>query len=250
MTRSGGRPTALLLTGVGRYADPWHPFPETTAALAGLLTDAGIAVEVANDVDAALARLDPADLWPDLLAVNVGLPRDGRPSPGTVEAMRGLERWVEAGRPLLACHVSSTSFVDSQAWEEALGGRWVRGTSMHPEYGPAKILVQGCSGPLAGGIPDFEVQDERYSWLRTSPDIKVHAMHRHEGTLHPLLWSRTRGGARSFYDALGHDAASFESPEHLEMLRRAIAWLVPDAGMQVPEYRNTAARPTQTHPTR
>jgi hypothetical protein len=28
---------ALLLSGVGRYADPWHPFAETSAALAGLL---------------------------------------------------------------------------------------------------------------------------------------------------------------------------------------------------------------------
>ncbi|MFE4835414.1 ThuA domain-containing protein [Arthrobacter sp. NPDC056691] len=230
----GNRPAALLLTGTGRYADPWHPFPETTAALARLLTEAGIEVRVAGDVDDALARLDPADLWPDLLAVNVGLPRDGRASPGTAAAMRGLERWAAAGRALLACHVSATSFVDCPAWEDALGGRWVRGVSMHPEYGAAKILVQRDSGPLAEGIPDFELDDERYSWLRTGADINVHAVHLHDGTSHPLLWSRAAGSSRTFYDALGHDAASFNSPEHLEILRRAIAWLVPDAGTLQP----------------
>jgi hypothetical protein len=226
----GGRTAALLLSGTGRYADPWHPFAETSTALAQLLTGAGLVVEEAADVDAALERLSPEGLWPDLLVVNVGLPRDGGPSPGTVEAMRGLERWAASGRPILACHVSATSFVDCPAWEEALGGRWVRGTSMHPDYGPAEILVRRDSGPLACGIPDFEVMDERYSWLRTSPDITIHAAHCYDGVEHPLAWSRAKGGARTFYDALGHDAASFESAEHAEMLRRAIAWLVPAVG--------------------
>ena len=216
---------ALLLSGTGRYADPWHPFAETSAALAALLQEGGFEVETADDVDAALAGLGTHAAWPDLLAVNVGLPRDGGTSPGTAAAARGLEAWVAGGRPILASHVSSTSFVDSPAWEDALGGRWVRGTSMHPEYGTAHILVDPGSGAVAAGIPDFELSDERYSWLRVNPSVSVHARHPHDGALHPVAWSHVRGGARTFYDALGHDAASFESPEHRELLRRGIAWL-------------------------
>jgi type 1 glutamine amidotransferase len=238
-------PTALLLSGTGRYADPWHPFAETSAALASLLREAGVQVEVADDVDAALEGLHTSQRGPDLLVVNVGLPRDGGSSPGTAAATRGLESWLAAGGPLLACHVSSTSFVDTPLWEEALGGSWVRGTTMHPDYGPANILMDPQSGPLAAGIPDFEVPDERYSWLRTLPGITVHARHQHEGILHPLMWSYTRDGlgqagerqdaserkeARTFYDALGHDAASFDSPEHRELLRRAISWLLEGIG--------------------
>ena len=218
-------PSALFLSGTGRYADPWHPFAETTAALQSLLREAGFEVQTADDVDSALAGLETEAAWPDLLAVNVGLPRDGGASPGTAAAARGLEAWVAGGRPLLASHVSSTSFVDSPAWEEALGGRWVRGTSMHPDYGSARILVDRASGPVAVGIADFDLPDERYSWLRVNPSVTVHARHWHDGTLHPVAWSWLRGRSRTFYDALGHDAASFESPEHRELLRRGIAWL-------------------------
>jgi type 1 glutamine amidotransferase len=39
------------------------------------------------------------------------------------------------------------------------------------------------------------------------------------------MWSLDRRPGRTFYDALGHDAASYQSPEHREILRRAIAWL-------------------------
>ena len=227
------RPKALLLSGVGRYADPWHPFAETSTALAGLLRETGYDVDLPTDVDAALAglaRADEADL-PDLLVVNAGLPRDGRPSPETPEAAAGLTRWLNSARPLLASHVSATSFVDLPEWEAGLGGCWVRGQSMHPEYGPAAIHTLPDSGPLVVGIPDFKLLDERYSWLRTAPGITVHATHTHEDAEHPVVWSferpvpGTEPLGRTFYDALGHDAASYECAEHRELLRRAISWL-------------------------
>lgn len=219
--------TALILSGTGRYADPWHPFAETSAAIADLLRDHGLTVETAADVDTTLEGFQDPAAWPDLLVVNVGLPRDGGASPGTDAAREGLDAWEAGGRPLLALHSSATSFVDSESWEAALGGRWVRDVSMHPEYGAANILLEG-SFPV--GIPDFTLDDERYSWLRTSPDAVVHARHEHEGHLHPLMWSLERpvgtGSARSFYDALGHDAASYSSPEHRELLKRAVDWLL------------------------
>lgn len=236
---------ALLLSGVGRYADPWHPFAGTSAALAGILQEAGCGVETAHDVDDALARLvppagpvvhgpdtqaaeaarDEGGGLPHLLVVNVGLPRDGGPVPGTPEASIGLRHWIEAGRPMLVCHASSTSFIDSPEWEAGLGGRWVRGTSMHPEYGPAEIHVHPDSGRVVEGIADFELLDERYSYLQTSPGITVHATHIHEGREHPVIWSLDRGRGRTFYDALGHDATSYQSPMHRKILLQAIAWL-------------------------
>jgi type 1 glutamine amidotransferase len=223
-------PKALLLTGAGRYSDPWHPFAETSQALAELLREAGFDVEIPADVDSALEGLTALDL-PVLLAVNVGLPRDDRPSPGTPEAAAGLRRWLESGGPMLVSHASSTSFLDLPEWEEGLGGCWIRGTSMHPEYGTARIHLQGGSDPVVANIPDFDLMDERYSYLRTAPGITVHASHSYEGREHPVMWSLHRGASprgstgRTFYDALGHDAASYESPEHRELLLRAISWL-------------------------
>lgn len=223
---------ALLLSGTGRYADPWHPFAETSGALADLLAARGVRVGAADDVDAALARLavsgGPAGSLaadaPDLLVVNVGLPRDGGASPGTPDAAAGLRAWAAAGRPTLAVHSSSTSFADAECWEELLGGRWVRGTTMHPEYGPARIRIEPST--LTAGLSDFTLEDERYTWLRTAEGIEVHATHEHAGAHHPIVWSQVRGGARTFYDALGHDAASYTSPQRRELLHRGLDWLL------------------------
>jgi len=225
---------ALLLSGTGRYADPWHPFAETSAALADLLADRGVRVRTADDVDAALAHLVApgagamsaalaADA-PDLLVVNVGLPRDGRASPGTPDAGAGLHAWADSGRPTLAVHSSSTSFTDAACWEQLLGGRWVRGTTMHPEYGRARIRIEPTA--LTAGLEDFTLDDERYTWLRTADGIDVHATHEHEGTRHPVIWSHVRAGARTYYDALGHDAVSYASPERCALLRRGVDWLL------------------------
>jgi hypothetical protein len=126
---------------------------------------------------------------------------------------------------MLVSHASSTSFLDSPEWEAALGGRWIRGTSMHPEYGPAEIHVHPDSGRVVDGIGDFGLQDERYSYLQTAPGITIHATHIHEGLEHPVMWSLDRQPGRTFYDALGHDAASYHSPEHRQLLLRAITWL-------------------------
>ena len=80
--------------------------------------------------------------------------------------------------------------------------------------------------PITAGIRDFELNDERYSKLRVSPDSEQLAWHEFEGDRHPVLWAHRHGDARIVYDALGHDAASYDSPEHRAILRNAVAWLL------------------------
>src|SRR6478752_1946662 len=75
---------ALLISGAGRYADPWHPFARTSAAVAEIVTEAGLAVEIAEGVDDALAGL--TDSAPDLLELNLGDPRGPRPENAVAEA--------------------------------------------------------------------------------------------------------------------------------------------------------------------
>lgn len=200
-------PTALLLSGTGRYADQGHPFAATSEALAALLGEAGFDVVAAADVDAALEWLTSPWNWPDLLAVNIGNPSDPAPSPGPAAAA-GLRAWLAGDRPLLGLHSSSTAFPDLPEWKPALGGHLVPETSMHPEHGSAKVLVTDGFGPLGADLSD-------------PADLSGG-----DAVLHPLVWSHQRaGGGRSFYDALGHDAASFDSPGHRQLLRRGIDWL-------------------------
>ena len=223
----------LLLSGAGRYSDPWHPFPETSARVADALRDAGLDVSVSDDVDGVLARLSSEA--PDLLVLNIGA-ADGPLGPGIEEpepdsardaaSRDGLLAHLGAGRPLLALHVSATSLGFVPEWESILGGIWVRGTTMHPDYDRAHIHVETDSHPIVAGIGDFDTDDERYSWMRVDPAVRGLAWQEHDGVRHPLLWTHAYGGARVVYDALGHDAASYDSPEPRALVARSARWLL------------------------
>lgn len=216
---------ALILSGSGRYADPWHPFADTSERLAGLLRETGLEVEVSEEVDARMAGLTTEN--PDLLVLNLGDPAlTGTPdAPAERRGRDGLLAYLARGRPLLVSHVTSTSLRGVPEWEGILGAVWVRGTSFHPDYGRARIRVH-TGHEITAGLDDFDVEDERYTDLRVQPDVVALASHEHEGREHPLLWARTYGGARIVYDALGHDTASYEAETHRELLRRAVRWLL------------------------
>ncbi|KJL26082.1 Trehalose utilization [Microbacterium oxydans] len=228
---------ALILTGTGRYADPWHPYAETSPLLAELVRTAGFSPRIETDVDAALRGLDPGVR---LLVVNAGDPEgpDAGDAPDaqapTVPREHRFEHAVagdlalgaalDRGIGLLAVHSAAASLRDYPSYERALGGRWVRGTSWHPHFDEAQVRLDPRH-PLATGMPDFTVDDERYTDLRVHGDIDRLAFHEHDGVQHPLVWTREVGPSRVVYDALGHDSRSYASTGHRELLGRTLQWL-------------------------
>lgn len=216
--------SALLLGGTGRWTDPWHPFADTNRALVDTAADAGVPLTPVHDVDQALERFASGPL-PDLVVWNLGLPRDDQPVP-LPGADAGFRRLLHSTVPMLALHVSSTSFAGDPDWERALGGVWVRGVTMHPPSGPCTVRVVDAGHPVTAGLEDFALDDERYSYQRVSPDVRVLVDHAHEGRTHPLVWVHERaGGGRTVYSGLGHAAASFESASHRRLLRQALHFL-------------------------
>jgi type 1 glutamine amidotransferase len=113
-------------------------------------------------------------------------------------------------------------------WEEITGGYWERGVTMHPPLGKTRVRVAPDRHPIVAGLTDFTLEDERYTFLRVAPDVEPLAWHEHEGAEHPLLWARTVRDARVVYDALGHDARSYDSAARRELLARSAAWLLDD----------------------
>jgi type 1 glutamine amidotransferase len=222
-----------VLSGAGRFADPWHPFQETSSRLGDILRVEGFDVEIAG-ADDRMADLADAQL----VVVNIGAP--SIPDPARDAAIRrGLLRYLAAGGPLLAMHVSATSLPALPEWEQIIGGIWVRGTTMHPEYGLSRIHVYPDRHPIVATAENFELHDERYSYLRVATDVVPLATHAHDGIEHALLWARTYRareaqppGSRVVYDALGHDGRSFDSPEHCEIIARAVRWLAGELGQQ------------------
>ncbi|QNE35431.1 ThuA domain-containing protein [Leifsonia shinshuensis] len=221
--------TALILSGSGRYADPWHPFAATTERLAGILAEEGFIVNVDGNVDERLAHLPENP--PDLLVVNIGdpalnYPDDPQPA-AEARARAGLLWYVREGLPILAMHTSVTSLRGIPDWPRIIGGIWRRGTSYHPDYGTAAIRIGPAHTEVNDKIQDFSVDDERYTDLDVEPDNTILATHEEGGRDHPIIWQRTYGpkGARVVLDALGHDTASYDSTEHVALLSHAVRWL-------------------------
>lgn len=223
-------PTALLLSGSGRYADPWHPFARTSDALADIARQRGMSVTRADDVDDALAALAVGPL-PDLVIADLGRPRDGAASPATGAATAGLTRLLQS-RPLFAAHAAASSFPDSSAWAAAVGARWVPGTSWHPDYGTFQAVPLPAYEPSSpiGALVPFELEDERYLDLRQDAPART-ILYGHHGDdapqnpRHPSIWLQDRGGVRSAYDAYGHDTASYDVDEHRDVIGRILTWL-------------------------
>ena len=219
-------PRAVLASGSGRYADPWHPFAETTAALADVLGSAGFRVERYDDVDLALTRLDGAAL----LAVNAGDPWRGEGSEERVPAAsrQGLEAALARGVGVLAMHTSVSSLRDYPAWAPAVGAVWLPGLSFHPPRGETRVT----GGPAQlGAVPvpheGFALHDERYTRLQLLGERTVLATHAPEGDAaddDAAVWVREHGDSRVAVDVLGHGPESYASREHRALIAALARW--------------------------
>lgn len=213
---------AMIISGAGCYADPWHPFAATSARLAEVIGSLGHRVSITEDVERSLLSLDRHRL----AVINIGNPRPSRPVPIMIEVQESLLRFLERGGGLLGMHVAATSFTTMPRWPEILGGHWARGTTMHPPLGPARIRLHPGAHPVAGEAVGLEVLDERYSYLGVRDDVTVLGDQQHDGLAHPMIWARSPGPGRVVYDGLGHDTRSYDSAGHRALLGRAVGWLL------------------------
>lgn len=211
---------ALLASGAGRYCDAWHPFSRTSALLAEVLEGAGFAVDVDEDVDAAMERL--ADV--DLLVVNAGDPwRDDRaPLPMQSAGAAALSSALDAGIGVLALHCAVASLRDYPSWALALGAVWVPGASWHPPLDRARI--HGAAFVDGDPVADFDVVDERYLRLQRIGDSHVVAWHDGELSPEPTAWIRHFGASRIAVDVLGHDERSYQSSGHRRLISQLARW--------------------------
>jgi type 1 glutamine amidotransferase len=215
-------PEVLVISGSGPYSDPWHRFPETSGRLATIIGSLGCSVEVTEDVEGRLAQPGRCDL----LVVNIGNPSEARPAERIAAAAQGLSGYLAGGGALLGVHVSATSLTTMPEWPTMLGGGWVRGRTMHPPLDLASIAIRSDAHPIVRGLVDFEILDERYSYLQTHPGIEVLCDHEYDGRRHPVVWARETDQARVVYDGLGHDTRSYDSAAHVELLERSVHWLL------------------------
>src|SRR4051794_22637272 len=213
-----GEPSALILSGAGEYADPWHAFPETSRRLADVLSGVGCDVEITENLPERLRDLDDVDL----LVVNAAAGPSGS---GRADVERALEGFLARGGGILAVHVGVCSLLDLAGWPNLSGAAWIPRRTTHPPLGSCWIDVRQAGHPVSARLSSFEVVDERYSYLDLRPGSHVLASHMHDGLEHPLVWAREIGRGRVVADALGHGPESYESTGHRALIGAAAGWL-------------------------
>ena len=230
----------LLLRG-----GPGHDFEGTSAVVVDALAEVGIATDVVDDPDEAVARLAAAEVGHaspiDLFTVDAlrwSMRQARYDGPGGEEVRRlhayrlpdegagTIDRFVRSGGGVLALHTAVICFDADPRWHALCGAVWRWGESVHPPVGPAAVRVTpaGRAHPVTAGVDDFEVVDEVYGFLDEVADLEPLLTSFHGGRHHPVVWAREVGDGRVATDLLGHDPASFEHPTHRRIVQQAAAW--------------------------
>ena len=215
----------------------YHPYAETSIAVQEILHSEGIDSLITEDVDAGIAALAEDDY--SMVTVNAlrwGMMTADKYEPFRAEwayqmpqaSRDGLTQFVASGGALLGLHTASICFDDWPEWGALLGGQWRWGDSHHPPLGPVTVRPTSIQHAVSNGLTEFELNDEIYHKLVIEPDV-VPLL---EGECpagdgpQPVVWARKFGLGRVVYDALGHDAASVNHPQHRTMLKQAARWLL------------------------
>lgn len=212
----------VIVSGEGRYADPWHDFAGTSRRVADLLAERGLDVVVRG---AASTVPETARL----LVVNAGGGAQAEPPvAGDAEGAwhEAVLTHARSGRPVLALHAASNTFYEDGRWAQVLGGRWVPGTSMHPPGGPATVQVSDVEHPITAGLPHaLAIEDERYSYLEVHPTAVPLLTHVHDDVVHPIVWAHSGEAVRVVVDTLGHDLRAY-GQVRADLLAREVTWLL------------------------
>jgi type 1 glutamine amidotransferase len=139
-----------------------------------------------------------------------------------------FERFIRRGGGFVGVH-SATDTEYDWPFYGALVGAYFAG---HPEIQTATVQIEDGTHPATASLPrTWPRRDEWYNF-RSNPRAAVHVLATLDersysgGTMgdHPIMWSHTFEGGRSFYTGGGHTAESFSDTVFADHLARAILW--------------------------
>ncbi|MEX2371330.1 MAG: ThuA domain-containing protein [Bacteroidales bacterium] len=150
---------------------------------------------------------------------------------GTIskEQEAGLLEAVKSGVGLAGWHGGlGDSFRNNTEYQFMVGGQWVSHPGGVIDY---TVDVIDKKDYVTRGLKGFAMHTEQY-YMHVDPNVKVLATttfqgdHAHwiENAVMPVVWKKTYGKGRVFYNSLGHVASDFNVPEALEIMKRGIRW--------------------------
>ncbi|MEX0982437.1 MAG: ThuA domain-containing protein [Bacteroidales bacterium] len=145
------------------------------------------------------------------------------------EQETGLLNAVKEGVGLAGWHGGlGDSFRNNVKYQFMVGGQWVAHPGGVIDY---TVDVTGIKDEITHGINTFAMHSEQY-YMHVDPNVKVLATTTFsgehadwiEGAVMPVVWKKSYGKGRVFYNSLGHVASDFDVPEALEIMKRGIRW--------------------------
>lgn len=134
---------------------------------------------------------------------------------------RALRRFVRRGGGLAGFHSATGMFDDWPGWESLIGGRF----DHHGTPG-ATERVRVRRHPATRGAPRrFSLAEEFYVH---QPGVgrRSTVLARWGAARRPLVWVRTPGRGRVFYDALGHFPRTWADPRQRALVRSGLRWVL------------------------
>lgn len=178
---------------------------------------------------------EPASGGPNLRIADAIFFLGHREVPIDEQQKHELQAFVhDEGKGFVAAHTALNAWESWPAFGDLLGGRY----DGHPWNVAAGTLInEGNDFPATRHFPaSFSFTDEFYQpkafsreharvllrldVSKMAPNAEVHVQN---GDL-PLVWARTYGKGRVFYSALGHDAATWDQRDVMQMYFEAIKW--------------------------
>lgn len=221
----------LIITG-----DHGHDWKETTPFIQGLLTKAGMTVDVSETPGKGLT---PANLARyDVLLLNYKDTKNGGPDTRwSDDNKKAFTEAVRDGKGLVVYHHASSAFVGGtefdKEFEKVIAGGW-RKQGNHGKRHEFAVTIRKNDHPITKDLPpEFaHANDELYQNSVMFPESVVLATafsdmkkdpkntDKHE----PVVWVATYGKGRVYENVLGHDVAAMKSPGFQTLLIRGVEW--------------------------
>ena len=202
-----------------------HQPKQVGEIFARVLREEGFEVEVSDTLD---AFKDEAKV----MALNLIVPVWTMGKITSEQVNPVLKAVREAGVGIAGCHGGMCdAFRENTEWQFMTGGQWVA----HPGNDGTTYRVRVVTGshPIVEGIADFDVCSEQY-YMHTDPSNRTLATtefplapgpHVPNGRFDmPVVWTRSFGKGKVFYNSLGHQANIVESEPCLTLMRRGLLW--------------------------
>lgn len=162
------------------------------------------------------------------------------------EQESAMQNWLQAGGGWLGIHAAGDGSHREWSWyvDNLIGANFTAHI-LGPQFQVARVLNEQAQSPVLAGLPaQWQHEEEWYSWDESPRDngfgvlltvdeatyVPVQKAPGHERDLrmgdHPVVWTNCVGQGKSVYSAMGHRAAAFSQPEHRQLLRNALAWLL------------------------